>query len=174
MKTVLAIAVLTVSIGLYQASTWWERALARKVSSEASPDGCLRLDAYDAFWVLPSVLHRIPSPELDGRYDLGMRWEAAIFVRAYEVSTGDYLGETIVFDPTAGNDFMDWGDPKKPGRRVVTVSGFDLVDSNRCSDPATLAKLGIAVEREREAVRAQRAIWDAEDRLAKPRTDSNR
>nr|WP_063574049.1 hypothetical protein [Luteibacter rhizovicinus] len=102
-----------------------------------------------------------------------MRWEAAIFVRTYELSTGDYLGETIVFDPTAGNDFMDWGDPKKPGRRVVTVSGFPLIDSSRCSDPATLAKLGTALEREREAVRARRAICDADDPIANRRMDPN-
>jgi hypothetical protein len=95
---------------------------------------------------------------MDDRYDLGMRWEAAIFMRAHEVSTGDFLGETIVFDPSAGNDFMDWGDPKKPGRRVLAASGFPLADSTRCSDPATLAKLDAFYKRQHEASRAAWAL----------------
>jgi hypothetical protein len=94
-----------------------------------------------------------------------MRWDAAVFKRAYEVNTGDFLGETIVFDPSAGDDLMRWGDTKKPGRRVVVANGFPLIDSSRCSDPTTLAKLEAFHERQREV---NRAILEAQEEARRP------
>jgi hypothetical protein len=161
-RVVLAAIALIGATGLYHASNWWERAYATKTWSETSPDGCFRVDTYDAFRILPSVLHRIPSPDPETRHDLGMRWEAVVFKRAYEVSTGDFIGETIVFDPSAADDLMRWGNPHNPGRRVVVANGFPLIDSTRCSDPATLAKLDAFHKRRQEENGLASMLRDAE------------
>jgi hypothetical protein len=125
---------------LYQMSEWWERAYATYESSETSPDGCIRIDTFKRFWLLPSMFHRIPDPDPSVRYRLGRDWEAAIFKRAYVVSTGSFLGETVVYNPF-GQKFIDWGDVRTPGRRIIEANGFPLVDSDRCADAATLANL---------------------------------
>lgn len=167
-KAVLAILFVIGSVVLYQASNWWERAFATHTYSQVSPDGCIRIETYRPFWVLPSVLHRMPHPDPTSQVKLGMTWNHPIFKRAHEVRTGDTMGESIVFDPTMGDNSMDWGDPKSLGRRIVKTNGFPLVDSNRCSDGVTLAKLEAYYQREREAG------WALEDARAKQRIDSNR
>jgi hypothetical protein len=142
-KRVLVTIVIAVAGGatLYQTSNWWERAYATYESSETSPDACIRIDTYKPFWVLPSMFHRIPDPDPTIRYGLGMEWDFPIFNRAYEVSTGASLGETIVYDPQSAPNFTYWGDVRTPGRRIVKTNGFLLVDSNRCADAATLERL---------------------------------
>lgn len=62
-KAILAIIAVASGIALYQASNWWERAYATYDSSEVSPDGCFRIDTYEPFWVLPSMLHRSPNTD---------------------------------------------------------------------------------------------------------------
>jgi hypothetical protein len=151
--SVLGIIAIAGSAALYQGSDWWERAYATYDSSEMSPDGCIRIDTYDPFWVLPSVFHRIPDADPSIRYPLGRPWITPTFKRAYEASTGAQLGETIVFDPSLATDVIAWGRASKPGRRIVEANGFPLVDSSRCSDEATLAKLETYYERQREANR---------------------
>jgi hypothetical protein len=140
-KTILAIVVVVGGATLYQASNWWERAYATYESSSTSPDGCIRIDTYKPFWVLPSMFHRIPHPDPTIRNGLGMQWDYPIFKRAYEISTDAFLGETVVFDPTSAHDFIDWGDAGNPGRRIVEANGFPLLDSDHCADEATLANL---------------------------------
>jgi len=152
-KAVLAIIAVASGIALYQASNWWERAYATYDSSEVSPDGCFRIDTYEPFWVLPSMLHRSPNTDPAVRNSLGRRWEDAIFKRAYEISSGDLLGETVVFDPVGPANLIYWGETAKPGRRVVFANEFPLFDSDRCSDQATLAKLEAFYEKRRESNR---------------------
>lgn len=158
-KAVIAITVGVIVGGaaIYRASNWWERTYATYESSEMSPDGCIRVDTYEPFWLLPSLFHRIPRPE-GTHYGLGREWNAAVFRRAYEVSTGEVLGETVVFDPVGPAPFVDWGDTAKPGRRVLIANQFPLAISSHCSDKATLAKLEAFYERER---RGRQAIVDA-------------
>lgn len=158
-KTVVFVMAVAAGVTLYHASNWWERAYATLVSSETSPDGCLRIDTYSAFRVLPSVFHRIPDPDPTIRYALGRSWEDEIFKRAYEASTGTFLGETVVFDPSASTSIMYWGDTRTPGRRVVVANQFSLTDTDRCSDEATLAKLEAFYEREREESQRIQTEW---------------
>lgn len=162
-KRILAIITIAGSLTLYRASDWWERAYATHQSSETSPDGCIRVDTYEPFWVLPSLFHRSPDPDPTIRNSLGRPWEAAVFRRAYEVSTGALLGETVVFDPVGPAAFVDWGQTSKPGRRVLIANQFPLADTDRCSDAATLAKLEAHHVRKREENRAMQAAWE-EDR----------
>lgn len=148
---------------LYQASEYWERAFAARRSSVLSPDGCIRVDTYGPLWVLPSVLHRAPDPDPAVRSRLGTRWILPTFRRAYEARTGELLGETVIYDPPQAFNGFYWGDARKPGRRVVESNGFPLVDSDRCSDEATLAKLEAFYSEE------QKAIWpDDPAAMAKP------
>lgn len=158
---------------LYRASHWWERAYAKYESSEMSPDGCIRIDTYEPFWVLPSTFHRIPRPE-GTHYGFGREWNEAIFRRAYEVSTGVILGETIVFDPVGPAPFVDWGDTAKPGRRVLVANQFPLAVSNRCADEATLAKLEAFYERERRARQPMVDAWQDERRRTSSPQNANR
>ena len=152
----------------YQASEWWERAFATYVRSEPSPDGCFRIDTYKPFWVLPSMLHRSPDPDPTIRNSLGRPWEMAVFRRAYEVSTGRLLGETVVFDPVGPADRNYWNTSRTPGRRVVFANEFLLFDSDRCADDATLAKLETFYEGEREAHRAMVDVLEEDRRNANP------
>jgi hypothetical protein len=170
-KTILAIIVVVGGATLYRASEWWERAYATYSWSETSPDGCIRIDTYKPFWVLPSMFHRSPDPDPTIRRDLGRPWDAAIFKRAYEVSTDTFLGESIVYDPAASIHFIDWGDTAKPGRRVVVADQFPLVDTNRCADEATLAKLEAYHERQREANRPIQEAWERDFKRAHPPSD---
>ncbi|HVI53825.1 MAG TPA: hypothetical protein VM621_02085 [Luteibacter sp.] len=154
-KAVLGIiaAVVTSGLALCHVSNWWERSYATFKSSELSPDGCFRIDTYEPFWILPSIFHRSPNTDPAIRNSLGRSWQQAIFKRAYELRTGDILGETIVFDPVGPANRIYWGDTGAPGRRVVFANEFLLFDSDRCSDQATLAKLAAFYQKRREANR---------------------
>jgi hypothetical protein len=99
------------------------------------------------------MLHRSPNTDPTVRNSLGRRWEDAIFKRAYEISTGELLGETLVFDPVGPANLIYWGDTAKPGHRVVFANEFPLFDSDRCSDQATLAKLEAFYQKRRESNR---------------------
>lgn len=152
-------------ITLYLASNWWERAFAHLQSTELSPDGCLRVETFEPFWILPSHLHRLPDPDPAVRHEIGRQWQGPMFKRAYETSTGLLLGETIVFDISSGPaNYMFWNASVKPGQRLVLANGFKLVDSDRCADQATLAKLEQSLERERESVRVMHEARQQADR----------
>lgn len=148
----IAASAIVVGMLTYHASNWWETALATRIDSEISPDGCIRMDTYEPYWVLPSIFHRMPYPGADTPDTYlapGRMWDAAIFRRAYEARTGEILGQTEVYDPSAAFTLIYWGDRDTPGRRRVTTNGFLLVDSDKCSDEATLAKLAAWYERAR-------------------------
>jgi hypothetical protein len=86
------------------------------------------------------------------------------------VSTGKFLGETIVFDPPQTFNGTYWGDAKSPGRRVIESGGLPLLDSDRCADEATLTRLDEFYQREWEANWVLRdGVWEqrrpAEDSL---------
>lgn len=163
-RPIFAGIVIAIVVGslLWKASNWWERAFAARVSSEVSPDECIRIDTYEPFWVLPSFFHRIPHPDPTVHNALGMRWDAPIFKRAYEERTGFFLGETVVYDPSAAHNLMFWNVSREPGRRIVLANGFPLVDSDRCADEATLAKLDAYRERRREGTQLMRKSRERE------------
>ena len=82
------------------ASEWWQKAWATQIVVEQSPDGCLRLEQYRPFWLLPSWLHaqRHPDPEVATDPFLFAPWESPSFFRLYDVRTGEVLAETDVYD----------------------------------------------------------------------------
>lgn len=172
-KVVVATIVVGCGAMLYQASNWWERAYATLRESELSPDGCFRIDTYEPFWITPSIFHRIPHPDPESRNDLGMIWNAAIFRRAYEVSSGELLGETVVYDPVSSFNLMFWNESRESGRRVVLSNGFPLFDSDRCADEATLAKLETFYEQEREAMKPIVDAWEEQRRQEEARPAPN-
>jgi hypothetical protein len=176
-REVLAFVVVVVvgtGAALYEASSWWERAYATFKGSELSPDGCIRIDTYEPFWITPTVLHRIPHPDPESRNDLGMIWNAAIFRRAYEASTGAFLGQTVAYDPSSSFNLMSWNEAREPGRRVVLSDGFPFVDTDRCADAKTLARLEAYHEQRRKENRAMQEAWEEERERANPVSGSRR
>ncbi len=158
----LAIGVAT----LAAASAWWEKAWSTYVMSEMSPDGCLRIDTFEPFWVLPSPFHRSAHPDASTRPSIGNVWEAVVFRRLYEDSTGTLLGETPVYDPVQAFNGIDWGDPNRAGQRQVSVNGFRLATTERCADQVTLARLEQYHARQRRSLEAQQARWTHESERA--------
>jgi hypothetical protein len=162
--SVIPIFIFAIGGALYQSSHWWERALATYKSSALSPDGCFRIDAFEPFRVLPSLFHRIPHPDPSTRNNLFIDWELPVFKRAFEVNSGNFLGQTVVYDAAYAYDIDLWNVSDQPGRRVVKVDGFTLFDSDRCADAETLAKLAIGIAQREEAIRLTREAWAEEDR----------
>jgi hypothetical protein len=161
-KAALALVVFLGGAALYQASNWWGRAYATLKRSELSPDGCIRINTYEPFWITPSEFHRAPHAGSFERQPLGRTWDAAIFKRAFEERTGAFLGETVIYDPVASYNITLWNEAREPGRRIVLTNGFQLLDSNRCADTATLAKLEAYHEKRREENRAIQEEWEKE------------
>lgn len=159
-KAVLAAIIAVGAASLYLASEWWERAFATLAWSRTSPDGCIRIDTYEPFWILPSFLHRVPDPDSTSHHPIGKLWGYPIFDRAYEVSTGAFLGETVVYDSTASHDTVFWNEAKQTGRRVVLSHGFPLADTDRCADEATLTRLRAFEEEEAKVFQARRKELD--------------
>jgi hypothetical protein len=167
-KAILAVVTIVGVASVYGASEWWERALATYESSEFSPDGCFRVDTFKPFWVLPSNFHISPHPDPTMPISLGRTWENAVFRRAVELSTGNVLGETVVFDPVGPAPLIFWNEPAPPGRRIVYANQFPLFDSDRCADVATLARLEAYQERKREEDRARQDGRKAEQDVSNP------
>lgn len=137
-------------VSIYFASNWWEKAYATHIDSVTSPDGCIRIDTYKPFWILPSMFHKSPHPDPESDIALGQPWGMAIFKRAYEVKTEELLGQTVMFDPVGPASFIEWGETSTPGRRVIWTNQFLLADTNRCADEETLSRLATFYDQERE------------------------
>jgi hypothetical protein len=164
-KAIILAAAVVGSVGVYHASNWWERTFATLESSELSPDGCIRVDTYRPFWVLPSILHRIPHPDPEASpIRLGNSWDYPMFARAHEVGTNTVLGESIVYDAAVSFGGMHWDVPNNSGRRVVSSDGFRLLNSDRCADDATMAKLTAYHEQKRREYPARMKEWDEYER----------
>lgn len=151
--SVLACAILAV------ASTWWEKAWGTYLMSEMSPDGCLRIDSFEPFWVLPSSFHRSAHPDATTHLSIGNAWEAAVFRRLYEHSTGVLLGETPIYDPVQVLNGIHWGESARIGRRQISVNGFELASTDRCSDAVTLGRLEQYYAAKRKSLEAQQELW---------------
>jgi hypothetical protein len=157
----LAIAASVLVVGcIYQASNWWEREFATLESSTVSPDGCMRVETLKPYWVLPSMFHASPDPDPAVRNGIGRPWDAAYFKRAYELSTGKLLGETVVFDPATAFNTTIWNASRIPGRRIVLANGFPMVDTDRCADEATLSRLASFYRQEQDDSVALQKQWE--------------
>lgn len=140
------------SVAVNVASSWWERAFATHVESEISPDGCLRVESYVPFWVLPSIFHDLPYPDFKAGY--GITWGGPGFYRLFEVSSGKFLGESIVFDKSTVDGPIYWGEWNEKRHRSVWRGGFLIAETDKCSDMKAQA---IVLEDIREKVALRRA-----------------
>lgn len=133
----------TLPLGVIAASAWWERGLATYLRSFDSPDGCLRVDTYRPFWVLPGVFHY--WRHFDGSQEgYGFRWESPVFARLHERATDELLGESVVFDSSKNVSGLFWGDPRTVGKRSVSAGGYVIAETARCADAKSLALLQVA------------------------------
>lgn len=74
----------------------------------------------------------MPSPGADNGY--GFTWGGPGFYRLFEMSSGEFLGQSIVFDKAlAGNDIY-WGSWNEKRQRSVTVGGFLVAQTDKCND----------------------------------------
>jgi hypothetical protein len=124
------------AVSLHYASIWWERAYATASTSRISPDNCLRLDSFEPFWLLPSFLQTIPDQDPRESGTIGRPWQTPIFFRLFEISTGDFLGESVIFDAAViqGEVYWDWGTWDRQNRREVSVGTYTVAKTRRCSD----------------------------------------
>lgn len=123
-------------VTLLQFSKWWEIAFATPGVPRLSPDKCLRLESYRPFWILPSILQINPPSNRSESADFGAAWQAPGFYRAIEESTGRQLGQSIVFDGfmISGPADINWGTWDDSGRRTISVGGYLVANTNRCSE----------------------------------------
>lgn len=131
--SLICIGFATALILVSQASKWWERGYATFTYSEISPDRCLRLDGFKPFWILPSVLQYAPDFDPEEPDTIGRMWDAPIFYRLFDLSTGAFIGESVVFDATMGNGPTGWGTWNAAGRREVSVGGFRVAVTSHCA-----------------------------------------
>lgn len=127
-------------IGLSQASDVWERAWATHIDTVLSPDACLRLDAFEPFWVLPSFFQRAPEADSRALGHYGMVWQSPRFYRLFEASSGRLLGESPIFE------LVDSGEPAwSPWRhgehREVSVAGYVVGVTKHCTDDVARASI---------------------------------
>lgn len=153
-----------------QASNWWERALATYVESETSPDGCLRLQSYIPFWVLPSTFHNLPNPSSDAGY--GYTWRGPGFYRLFEVSSGEFLGESIVFDRSWGDGRINRGDWDAKAQRSVWMDGFLIATTDKCSDKKAQAFILRYMQEKGALRRAAAAAVQARFKLEDSQTEN--
>ncbi|MFJ2285727.1 hypothetical protein ACIOUF_05030 [Pseudomonas iridis] len=102
-------------IGLWAASQWWEKALATPYGdADISPDGCVRVQAFKPYWVLPNSFH--PQFHPDNPQDLSwfVRWEYPAFFRLYDNRNGLLLDESRIYDLVAYGGPKLWGDDASP------------------------------------------------------------
>ncbi|HEY4292948.1 hypothetical protein [Luteibacter sp.] len=150
MRTTIVAFLALAAVLLYVASNWWEKAWGTYWHSDTSPDGCIRVDVFRPYWLLPSPFHPLPHPDPETSKRWGVIWEAPVFLRAYEAATGTLLGETIVYDPPSAFDGYDWGNARSIGHRVIKANGFPLATTDRCADETTLKRLAAHYQKERE------------------------
>ncbi|WP_099314908.1 hypothetical protein [Pseudomonas syringae] len=111
LRAIFFLAYIIIAGGLWTASEWWERALAKRSGAPLiSPGGCYRLEAFKPFWVLPNIFH--PQPDLNGvgspKWFPG--WGSPGFYKLYDQRNGKLISETKIYDREAGAWGMDWGE----------------------------------------------------------------
>ncbi|VVP41735.1 hypothetical protein [Pseudomonas fluorescens] len=114
-------------IGLWAASQWWEKALANPYGdADISPDGCVRVQAFRPYWVLPNSFH--PQFHPDDPQDLSwfIRWESPAFFRLYDNRNGQLLGVSRIYDLVAYGAPVSWGSRDDPSVMVGLIQIGDL------------------------------------------------
>jgi len=113
-------------------SDWWEKGLSRRADPGiVSPHGCYRVESYEAFWILPNILHTRPAQ--DGAREWFPSWGKPGFHRAYDERTGVKIGETDILDlyyPGAGaGGGLHWG---YKGHPEIDVDGNFVAHISDC------------------------------------------
>lgn len=102
-------------MGLWAASQWWETALATPYGdADISPDGCVRVQAFRPYWVLPNSFHPQFHPHDPQDLSWFIRWESPAFFRLYDNRDGQLLGESRIYDLVAYGGPKSWGNDIYP------------------------------------------------------------
>jgi hypothetical protein len=97
-------------VGLWAASQWWEKGLAKPVGApHISPNGCYRVQEFQPFWVLPGFLHPMSFPDPEAGVHQFPRWEIPAFFRLYDHRNGQLIGESEIYDLVNAGGPIDWG-----------------------------------------------------------------
>ena len=104
------LAGLVFCVGLWGASEWWEKALAKPAyAAHVSPDGCFRVQTFRPFWLLPNVLHPQAPPDDPFETQWFVRWESPAFFRLYDNRDDQLLGESEIYDLVSYGNRLSWG-----------------------------------------------------------------
>jgi hypothetical protein len=117
-------------VAIWAASEWWEKGLAKRTGpGTVSPNGCYRVESYEAFWILPNILHR--RPDQDGTYEWFPWWGKPGFYRAYDERTRKAIGETEILDIyyTGAGSGLFWG---YKGHSEIDVGGIVVAPISDC------------------------------------------
>lgn len=118
---------LSIAGGLWTASEWWEKGLAKKLGhAHISPNGCYRVETFAPFWVLPMMLHRKPDPNNDIPPKMLPSWSHPGFYRLYDNRSGELIGESHIYDLESASGNLYWGDKTIP----KVIAGFIYIGPN--------------------------------------------
>lgn len=95
--------------GVWAASQWWEKALATKVSTTISPNGCYRVESFKPFWVLFDIFHPMPHPGEEAEPKWFPWWEYPGFYRLYDHRTGRLIAVSNIYDLASVSGRLYWG-----------------------------------------------------------------
>jgi hypothetical protein len=106
----IVLAGLLFCVGIWGASEWWEKALAKPAyAADISPDGCFRVQTFRPFWLLPGFLHPQAHPDDSFETRWFVSWESPAFFRLYDNRDGQLLGESEIYDLVSYGDRLSWG-----------------------------------------------------------------
>lgn len=105
------VAYIIIAGGLWGASQWWEKALAKNLGDpDVSPNGCYRIESYKPFWILPYVFHSRSHPDELGSPEWFPWWGYPVFFRLYNHHSGELISETDIFDFDSTGGAIIWGE----------------------------------------------------------------
>jgi hypothetical protein len=84
--------------------------------------------------LLDPSIHFSQPAEPEQRCGICYTWRGPGFYRLFEVSSGEFLGESIVFDRGWGDGRINWGDWDAKAQRSVWMDGFLIATTDKCSD----------------------------------------
>ncbi|MFJ4375448.1 hypothetical protein ACIP1T_22930 [Pseudomonas japonica] len=112
---------------IWFASEWWQTGLAQPLDDPVlSPNGCYRVVELKPFWVLPDMFHRKSHPDEDRPPTWFPRWGLPGFYRLYDQRTGEFLGQSKIYDLENASGPIRWGHTGNP----VVKAGFISIGPN--------------------------------------------
>jgi len=109
-------------VSLWTASQWWEKALGTPDGApDISPDGCVRVQKFRPYWLLPNSFHPQSHPDDLGDRDWFVSWGSPAFFRLYDNRNGELLGESEIYDLVAYGGPVSWGTRRYPSVNAALI-----------------------------------------------------